>query len=106
MNKNFEIKGRMIPRENDIYIGSRNYAMGIEITDLDVIWTEMSELMDRKKDFVTRGLQTITRYKSMKLFKKHEVSFFNVYLLRFYLADEKFGSIGNIFNEIIRLKIS
>lgn len=42
----------------------------------------------------------------MKLFKKHEVSFFNVYLLRFYLADEKFVSIGSIFNEIIKLKIS
>lgn len=66
----------------------------------------MTELIEKKKDFVTRGLQTITRYKSMKLFKKHEVSFFNVYLLRFYLADEKFVSIGSIFNEIIKLKIS
>lgn len=80
--------------------------MGLEITDLDVLWTEMNELIDRNKDFITRGLQTITRYKSMKLFKKHEVNFFNIYLLRFYLADDKFSSIGNIFNEIIRLKIA
>lgn len=89
-----------------MYIGSRNYSMGIDIVETDVIWTEMNELMDKKKDFVTRGLQTITRYKSMKIFRKHEVSFFNIYLLRFYLADEKFSSIGNIFNEIIKLKIS
>lgn len=66
----------------------------------------MNELIDRNRDFITRGLQTITRYKSMKIFKKHEVNFFNVYLLRFYLADDKFGSIGNIFNEIIKLKIA
>lgn len=45
--------------------------MGVEITDLDVIWTEMNQLIERKKDFVTRGLQAITRYKSMKIFKKH-----------------------------------
>ena len=41
--------------------------MGLEITDLDVLWTEMNELIDRNKDFITRGLKTITRYKSMKL---------------------------------------
>lgn len=54
-----------------MYIGSRNYSMGIDIVETDVIWTEMNELMDKKKDFVTRGLQTITRYKSMKIFRKH-----------------------------------
>lgn len=71
LNKSLEIKGRMIPSESPVYIGSRNYTIGVEITDLDVIWTEMNELMERKKDFVTRGLQTITRYKSLKIFKKH-----------------------------------
>lgn len=43
--------------------------MGLEITDLDVIWTEMNDLMDRKKDYVTRGLQIISRYKGLKIFK-------------------------------------
>lgn len=61
--------------------------MGLNVTDLDVLWTEMNDLMERKKDYVTRGLQTITRYKSLKVFKKHEINFFNIYLLRFYLAD-------------------
>lgn len=66
----------------------------------------MNELKDRKKDFVMHGLQTITRYKSLRIFRRHQVNFLNIYLLRFYLADEKFQSIGNIFNEIIRLKIN
>lgn len=34
-----DVKGKLIPIENQLYIGSRNYAMGINITDLDVIWT-------------------------------------------------------------------
>lgn len=80
--------------------------MGLEITDLDVIWTEMNHLMDQKKDYVTRGLQIISRYKGLKIFKKHQLSFFNIFLLRFYMADEKFASIGGIFNQIIKLKIN
>lgn len=40
-----EVRGRLIPTENALYIGSRNYAIGVDITDLDVIWTEMTELM-------------------------------------------------------------
>ena len=50
-------------------------------------------------------MQTITRYKSMKIFKQHQLSFFNVYLLRFYLVDQKFAAIGTVFAQIINLRI-
>lgn len=66
----------------------------------------MHNLVEQKKDFISRGMQIITRYKSMKLFRKNELSFFNTYLLRYYLADNKIGSMGNIFSQIINSKIT
>lgn len=65
------MKGRLIPILEPLYVGSTNYAMGLEITESDVIETSMNELLDKQKDFITRGIQIITRYKSMKIFKKH-----------------------------------
>ena len=67
--------------------------MGLEITDADVIATEMTDLLEKEKDFIARGIQIITRYKSMKLFKVNEINFMNMYLLKFCLLDDKFESI-------------
>ena len=50
----------------------------------------MGDLLDKRKDFLTRGMQVITRYKSMKIFRKHEINFLNVYLIKFFLLDDKF----------------
>lgn len=88
-----------------MYIGSTNYTKGIEVTDVDIVWTEMRELLEKQKDFITMGMQTITRYKSMKIFKKNQASYLNIYLLRYYLMDNKFGLIGNVFSEIVKTKI-
>lgn len=85
------------PKEIEVsvqtYIGSRNYPLGVEITDIDILYTELTELVRRKKDYITRGQQTITRYKSMGMFKKNQTTFFNIYLLRFYLVDGKFSAV-------------
>ena len=51
------------------------------------------------------GMQTITRYKSMKIFRKNQASYLNIFLLRYYLMDNKFASIGNVFAEIVKSKI-
>lgn len=66
-----EVKGRLIPIQEEFYIGSRNYSMGLEITDVDVIFTEMTELIEKQKDYITRGMQVLTRYKSLKTLKVH-----------------------------------
>lgn len=29
----------MVPIEEPVYVGSHNYALGLEITDLDIVWT-------------------------------------------------------------------
>lgn len=62
--------------------------------------------MDHHKDYANLGLQIITRYKSMKMFKPHQLNFFNINLLRFYLADDKFESIGNIFSQILYSRVA
>ena len=103
---NQEIKGRIIPKEENMYIGSYNYSMGIEITDADIVSTELTNILSIEKDYITKGMQTITRYKSMKLFKKNQLNLFNMFLLRFYLADKKFESMGNVFSQIISSRVS
>lgn len=55
-----------------VYIGSKNYPINTEITDLDILSFELEELIARKKDYVTRGQQTVTRYKSMNMFGRHQ----------------------------------
>ena len=34
-----EIKGRLIPTQEEVYVGSRNYTPGLEVTDVDIVWT-------------------------------------------------------------------
>ena len=52
----------------------------------------MNDLIDKRKDYVTKGSQNISRYKAMKLFRKNELIFLNAYLMRFYIADEKYSA--------------
>lgn len=79
--------------------------MGVEITDIDILFTELNELIKKKKDYISRGQQTIHRYKSMGMFKKNQTTFFNIYLLRFYLVDGKFSAVEGIFREVVKGKI-
>ena len=71
-------------REN--YLGRYDYK---DVTDADIVMTETTELLSRRKDLITKGIQLITRYKSTGLFKENEVNFLNIYLIRFHLTEGK-----------------
>lgn len=49
--------------------------------------TGISSIISRRKDFVSKGIQIITRYKTSGLFKENQINFLNIYLIRFYLAE-------------------
>jgi hypothetical protein len=49
-------------------IGKLNFA---DITDTDLVMTGMSHIVLHKKDYVNKGIQIITRYKTERLFKEN-----------------------------------
>jgi len=71
-----------------------------------MIVTGMTNLIKHRKDYISKGIQLITRYKSSGLFRANQINFLNIYLIRFYLADGKFASIISIYNEILKIEIN
>lgn len=59
--------------------------------------------MEKKKDYISKGMQNISRYKAMKMFRKNETLFLNTYLMKFYIVDEKYGSADAI-SKILAVK--
>lgn len=49
-------------------VGKLNFA---DITDADLVMTGMNHIVTHKKDFVNKGIQIITRYKTERLFKEN-----------------------------------
>ena len=83
------------------YLGRYDYG---DVTDADIVMTETSELVKRKKDLIVKGIQIITRYKILKLFKENQVNFLNIYLIRFHIAEGKFAAITEIYNQILKVE--
>lgn len=71
-------------------IGKINYG---EMSDGDLVMSGMTFLVEHKKDFITRGIQIISRYKNIGLFRENEINLLNIYLIRFYLAEGTFHQI-------------
>lgn len=65
------------------YLGRYDYG---DVTDGDIVMTEASQLLKMKKDMIVKGIQIITRYKILGLFKENQVNFLNIYLIRFHIA--------------------
>jgi hypothetical protein len=42
-----------------------------EITDSDLVVTGMSNIIEHKKDYINKGIQIITRYKTSGMFKEN-----------------------------------
>jgi len=71
-----------------------------------MVMTGTTNMINRRKDYISKGIQVITRYKTSGLFKINEINFLNIYLIRFYLADGKFSSIIYIYNEILKVEVN
>ena len=52
-----------------------------------MVVTGTTELISKRKDYISKGIQLITRFKSSGLFRENQTNFLNIYLIRFYLAD-------------------
>lgn len=52
-----------------------------------MVVTGTKEVLSRRKDYISKGIQLITRYKSSGLFRDNQINFLNIYLIRFYIAD-------------------
>lgn len=81
--------GRELTNLAEDYVGLVVYKDD-EIAETDVVYTFLQHLISIKKDHLTKGIQLITRYKTMNLFHSNELLFLNSYLLRFYLLDSTF----------------
>jgi hypothetical protein len=71
-----------LTREN--YLGRYDYG---DVTDADIVSTEMTDLIKRRRDLVTKGIQLIVRYKCSGMFHDNEINFLNIYLIRFHIAE-------------------
>ena len=58
----------------------------MEITDADLVATGINYILKHKKDYIQKGIQIISRYKDLKIFRENQINFLNIYLIRFYLA--------------------
>ena len=65
------------------YLGRYDYD---DVTDADIVMTEITELLGQRKDLMVKGAQLVARYKNSGLFKQNEINFLNIYLIRFHLA--------------------
>ena len=80
------IEGKEIEEKAEVYLGRINFEEAY-IGQLDIIYSGLKKLIDHRKDFITKGIQLITRYKSASIFGENERNFLNIYLIRFYIAD-------------------
>ena len=97
-----ELKGKVVDLSLEHYLGRYNYG---DATDADMVITGTTELINRRKDYISKGIQLITRFKNLGLFKENQMNFLNIFLIRLYLADctlifnlAKFAAITNSYN--------
>jgi hypothetical protein len=59
------LQGNVVDLSTEHYLGKYNYG---EVTDADMVMTGVTELLGRRKDYTSKGIQLITRFKSGELF--------------------------------------
>ena len=78
------LTGKEVDLSTEHYLGRYNYS---DVTDADMVMTGTKEVLSRRKDYISKGIQLVTRYKSSGLFRDNQTNFLNIYLIRFYIAD-------------------
>lgn len=61
----------------------------MDITDADLVATGINYILKHRKDYIQKGIQIVSRYKELRIFKENQINFLNIYLIRFYLAEGK-----------------
>jgi hypothetical protein len=61
-----DLQGKLIDLSVEHYLGRYNF---MEATDADMVMTGTTELIKRRKDYISKGIQLITRFKNAGLFK-------------------------------------
>ena len=61
---------RLVEERVERYVGLVSYR-GEDVGEIDIVFTFISDIIHHKRDYLTKAIQLITRYKTMNIFKQN-----------------------------------